>query len=348
MDVTVIVGSGQNTLGQIIEKKTTSLLGIQSTYKDIGNINGDNTVPLFSASLNDPSKNLSLLGNAKLFYTKQEHESLPSLGPALQLVDNLLNSDNSLPAGVSTEPYQLNGNQLSVHSPVNIHVYDSLGNHTGPTPDGDFETNIPGSNYDTLDDAKFIWLPEEGVYHIVFTATGSGSFDFKIRQFENDLNTQTTLYKNIPLQPNTTGETEYDTLSDQPPVLQIDDTFYNHFSILEGEANYDFTDPEISFNVNPKVIWPPNNKMVDVNLTGSILDENPYLVSVSIEDEYNLVEPTLTTYNQSEFNQSIKLEASRKGDDLDGRIYLIRILATDLAGNSTQQQLEVILPHDQR
>jgi len=45
-----------------------------------------------------------------------------------------------------------------------------------------------------------------------------------------------------------------------------------------------------------------------------------------------LVEPSVTTYNQTEVNQTIQFEASRKGDDKDGRKYIVKILATDLAG----------------
>ena len=133
VDVTVVAGSGQKTLGQIIEEKRISLLGIPYIHEDMININGDGTVPLFSASLNDPSKNLSLFNSAKVFYTNQEHGNLVSSGPALNLVKNILNNDSQLPDRVSDKPYHFSGTGLSVHSPVNINVYDSLGNYTGPT-----------------------------------------------------------------------------------------------------------------------------------------------------------------------------------------------------------------------
>jgi len=44
----------------------------------------------------------------------------------------------------------------------------------------------------------------------------------------------------------------------------------------------------------------------------------------------------------------VRLEASRIGDDKDGRTYKIKILATDLAGNTSLSATEVIVPHDQR
>lgn len=249
VEVTNIVGSGLPTLGQIIEKYSIDFLGTKVPHRDELFVNGDQTVPLFSASLIDSGRNKSLLGDAKVFYTKQEHGSLIS-GPALNLVRNILNSSSQLPDGVSTQAYSFGGTGVSVHSPVSIHVYDSFGNHTGPTIDGNFEVNIPGSAYDTLDDAKFIWLPDAGRYSIKLEATGQGSFDFKIRKFENDINTSTALYDDVPLTVSTKAQTTLDTSSTQPPILEIDqdgdgttDNNMDTTSLLIGNANYDETPP---------------------------------------------------------------------------------------------------------
>lgn len=255
VDVIVIAGSGQPTLGQIIEKKVTTFLGISWIEKDIVNVNGDKTVPLFSASLNDPARNLSLLGNASVYYTNQNHGDLVSPGPALELVKNKLNDINELPQGASFEAYKLSkGRQLSVHSPVNIHVYDALGNHTGPTEEG-FETNIPGSSYDTLGDAKFIYLPEDGQYSVNFEATGEGSFDFKIRKFENDTNTETVVYNDIPLTSETKAETVFDTNGNNP-VLQVDengdgltDQQIKPTATLTGNSNFDQNAPKTTIQL---------------------------------------------------------------------------------------------------
>ena len=354
VEVYNIVGSGQPTLGQIIESYNINFAGIKLPKLDKIDINGDGTVPLFSASLTDPQKNLSYGGNSKIYYTNQEHKNLVTSGPALSLVKNILEGSSQLPDGVSTQPYSFSGTTLSVHSPVNIHAYDSDGNHTGPTPNGDFETNIPGSSYDTLDDAKFIWLPNTGQYTIKLEATDQGSFDFKIRKFENDVNTETFFYKEVPLTDTIKLETVLDTQSSESPILQLDedgdgtiDETVNHFSILTGDANYDYTSPVISFDVNPKTIWPPNDKMVDVTITGTISDENPYITTILVDDEYNLVEPSTTIHNQTEINQTIKLQAARRGGDKDGRKYTIKVIGTDLAGNSSLAAVEVVVSHDQ-
>lgn len=341
VDVINIVGSGMPTLGQIIEREI-NFSRIKFSKKDLININGDKTVPLFSASLIDPTKNLSLLGGAKVFYTNQEHGSLVTSGPALELIKNILSGSTQLPTGISTQPYKFTGSQVSVHSPVDIHVYDPAGNHTGPTEGGDFEANIPGSSYQTLGDAKFIFLPEEGVYNIKFVATGKGNFDFKIRKYEDDLNSETLLYKDIPLTETSEGETIFDTTSNQPPVLSIDQKEFKVTATVLDDANYDQTPPKLSIDTNPKTIWPPNNKMVDVTVTGSAIDENLLSVKFFVEDEYSLIQPVITS-----FNQVIKLEASRNGEDKDGRKYIIRVVAEDMAENISEASVEILVPHDQ-
>ncbi len=255
VDVSIIVGSGIDTLGQIIEKNRIDFAGIKIPYKDMVKINGDETVPLLSASLSDPHKNLFLNGNATIYYTKQKHSQLVFNGPAMDMVKTILGDSNLLSAGISLEPYKLDGHEFSVHSPVNIHAYDQLRNHTGPLPNGDFEVDIPESSYDTLDDAKFIFLPDDGIYTLEFEVTDNGSFDFKIRDYKNDINDKTILYKSVPLTNTTKAETVFDTNSTEPPILQVDtdgngtiDSQVNNSAILTGDANYDNTSPTITIN----------------------------------------------------------------------------------------------------
>ncbi len=345
----IISGSGLSTLGQIIEKNMIDFAGITLKKKDELIINGDETVPLYSASLNDPFRNLSFSGNASIYYTKQKHSSLVSNGSALNLVKNILAGDSQIPNGVSSTPFPLNGHQLSVHSPVNIHVYDSNGNHTGPTSDGDFEANIPDSSYDSLDDAKFIFLPDNGTYRINFEATDNGSFDFKIRNYQNDQITEAIIYRNIPLTNTTKAQTFFITSFDPFPILidsdgnSIFDSQVGPSGQISGSDLDDQTPPQVSINAIPKTIWPPNGKMVDVTITGNSSDPNIYRTKITVEDEYQQVEPVVTG-----FNQTIKLQASRREDDKDGRKYTIKATAEDLSGNFSEAKVEVIVPHDQK
>jgi pimeloyl-ACP methyl ester carboxylesterase len=279
VSVTNIVGSGLPTVGQIIEKNSIDLLGITIPHRDELTINGDNTVPLFSASLIDPDRNISLLGDAKVFYTKQEHSNLISPGPALNLAKNILSDNTELPAGIAIDAYPLNGIRISTHSPVSLHVYDSSGNHTGPISDDSFEQTIPGSIYNTLGDASFVWLPNNGQYTLKLKATGQGNFDLKIKTYENDSNTSTTLYHDIPVTTSTKAQIDLDTSSAQSPILRVDedgdgttDNTVGPTSTLIGGANYDETPPQTAIEFKGSSgdnSWYTN----DVLVTLSAVDE---------------------------------------------------------------------------
>lgn len=109
------------------------------------------------------------------------------------------------------------------------------------------------------------------------------------------------------------------------------------------EIRIDKTAPIASINASPSRLWPANGKMVDVRISGSVDEENPLDTNFIIKDEYGLIEPVL-----SNFNQTIKLQAKRNGNDLDGRAYKIEAVSSDLAGNEGNASVEVIVPHDQR
>ncbi|MDO8570440.1 MAG: PQQ-binding-like beta-propeller repeat protein, partial [Candidatus Daviesbacteria bacterium] len=220
VDVSVIAGSGKATTGQIIEDYMINFAGVKIPKTDLRSINGDGTVPLYSSSLVDGTK--SLLGSAKVFYTNQKHPDLVASGSAMNLVKNILAGDDNLPTGISATPYRFKGTTLSVHSPVLLNAYDANNNHTGPLANGDYEANIPGSSYEVLGDAKFIWLPDSGIYNLKFAALDQGSFDFKIRTYENNANSKTIVYNNIPLTSQTKATAVFDTSSANPPLLSLD------------------------------------------------------------------------------------------------------------------------------
>ncbi|KKR51383.1 MAG: hypothetical protein UT84_C0001G0068 [Candidatus Curtissbacteria bacterium GW2011_GWA1_40_16] len=106
------------------------------------------------------------------------------------------------------------------------------------------------------------------------------------------------------------------------------------------EFNIDKTSPTASITASPAILWPPNGKMIDVLIYGHAEDNNgPF--TIEVDDEYNLIEPTIDN-----FGQTIQLQVSRRGEDLDGRKY--RIKAVDLAGNEAAAFAEITVLHDQR
>ena len=113
----------------------------------------------------------------------------------------------------------------------------------------------------------------------------------------------------------------------------------------------DATSPIVSVAANPAILWPPNGKMIRVSFSGSITDStsgvNPS-VTFSVTDEYGSIQPKgqVTLIAGNKFTFSVSLQASRRGDDMDGRIYSVVVTARDLAGNTSWASTKVTVPHD--
>ena len=109
-------------------------------------------------------------------------------------------------------------------------------------------------------------------------------------------------------------------------------------------VNIDKSSPTVSITANPNVLWPPNQKMIDVKISGSAIDGISGIASLTfkVKDEYGKVEPAI-----SSFGSSIQLEAWRNGDDRDGRLYIITVTIKDNAGNESTASTTVLVPHDQ-
>ncbi|MDP3792734.1 MAG: hypothetical protein Q8Q89_03305 [bacterium] len=170
---------------------------------DINSVNGDGTVPLISAS-QVPGDDYFV----SYPMTKINHTGLISDDRMIDLIYDFISSSNEpvLPPGVyktSTECdeiiEQIKRLRFSTHSPVNLHVYDSSGNHTGLTPEGNIETNIPDSDLVQVGDNTFIFVPDEAEYSVNIDAYATGSFDFKIKELENGQVSELVIYNNIPI-----------------------------------------------------------------------------------------------------------------------------------------------------
>ncbi len=101
---------------------------------------------------------------------------------------------------------------LVVKSPVDLHVYDASGRHTGPTSDSTWAEEIPESRYLVRRDSlghrrQHIRLPQAASgfgYLVRLNATGeTGSFDFEIRDLTNNTRSITATFANIAVEPAT-------------------------------------------------------------------------------------------------------------------------------------------------
>jgi hypothetical protein len=124
--------------------------------------------------------------------------------------------------------------------------------------------------------------------------------------------------------------------------------------MVVGQAE-DVTPPMITVSATPKTLWPPNGRMVPVTISGTITDAgsgvNASTVTYTVIDEYGLIQPSgsITNWNATTGNYTftIQLQASRNGNDRDGRQYTIIVSAQDIEGNQGSKNTSVIVPHDQ-
>lgn len=71
------------------------------------------------------------------------------------------------------------------------------------------------------------------------------------------------------------------------------------------------------------------------------------MTKIVVDDEYDEVEPSVTLGPETLIDQTIQLRAAREDEDKDGRKYTVKVLTTDVAGNTSLATIDVIVPHDE-
>lgn len=119
----------------------------------------------------------------------------------------------------------------------------------------------------------------------------------------------------------------------------------------------DSTTPTLSPVPDKSILWPSNHKMVAITIEANAQDNTggPAALTASVssnEPDSGLwdgdIGPDWTEpiINQSTGIITLRLRAERDGSG-NGRIYTITVTATDESNNSSNAQLEIIVPHDQ-
>ena len=97
---------------------------------------------------------------------------------------------------------------VRVYSPVDIHVYDKNGNHTGLLENPvagvnleNYEDAIPSSVYDGWGSTKQVILPYDQEYEIVLNGTGSGTFTVRAEVVQADEVIASASFSEMPVTP---------------------------------------------------------------------------------------------------------------------------------------------------
>jgi parallel beta-helix repeat protein len=213
-------------------------------------IDGDGTVVLPSAVGSDFKKYfLNILEFNKDNFINKEHKNILEVAPLQELLNKIVIDDLAvLPSHISeNKPDPILGDtryRLRMKSPVAVHVYDSVGRHTGlidnPNPQSDlqlYEEEIPNSSYFELGDKKYLSLDGEDIYTIELKGEGIGTFTLEIDEVQGDTVIDTTAYQNIPVTPATTGKVLLqDSLVELELELDVDGDGQTDAVIQEGVA----------------------------------------------------------------------------------------------------------------
>ena len=136
---------------------------------------------------------------------------------------------------------------------------------------------------------------------------------------------------------------------------QAVDESSNKEEIHTMQVLVDGTPPSGTVNASPKTLWPTNGKLKNVVVSGTVVDAQSGVDTVTVEviDEYGEWKPAAAILqgngvNNFSWQTNVQLPASRQGTDMNGRTFNIRVTIKDLAGNITILETTVVVPHDQR
>jgi hypothetical protein len=100
------------------------------------------------------------------------------------------------------------GWDATAHSPVNLSVTDSEGNRVGTLPNGEIQTDIPGTYYFSASDDGPEWATifTDDDLTFILEGTGTGTMDFSISRFGPDRAEPIQMnFKDVPLTPTFIG-----------------------------------------------------------------------------------------------------------------------------------------------
>ena len=322
-----IVGCGRPTIGRIND------LGKKKFFWDkykIEYIDGDGTVPLRSADY---------YGDKKYYYKGKEHSKIPGADGVKELIYSILNNQEENFDFTQYSNFKENdsicgitGKVIEYHCPVEMHIYDAQGNHTGPTDNGDIENNIPGVQYDIVGDNKFAFLPEGENYTIVGEAESAGALEVEISGIENNQYEETIYFNDILLDSDLTN-IKFDLADDlENQLINIDKNGDGDFeevaapdSILNQDERKDLTKPT-----------------TDIIITGTEGENNYYNSDMQIEltaedDNSGILKTEYSLDNgQNWIKYSTPFFISQDGE------YEIIYASTDRAGNREAEKKAIV------
>ena len=201
---------------------------------------GDGTVVLPSAVAMSTSSNVEkyyvniqkynregLLNQRK----NRDHSSILGVESLLTFLKNIIQNDRTLTGNITTtipSIGDLTSLDYAIHSPVDIHIYDSNGNHTGlipnPLPNSDlraYEAQIHNSYYWEYGEVKYAGSDTFSTTTVELIGKDLGTFTFEINETHGDETAASKIYRDIPVTASSTLVMDIKTIQESTP-LQMD------------------------------------------------------------------------------------------------------------------------------
>ncbi|MDX9856085.1 MAG: hypothetical protein RBS86_04720 [Candidatus Moranbacteria bacterium] len=218
-------------------------------YEPKFTVDGDAVVVTPSALMFSEAENakrywLDLYGyNDQYFTINRNHGSIFESEPVLQFISQSImdNDDPNIEYLIKNRPENNEENsrlRMSLYSPLDIHLYDETGNHTGPITvevGGEekivFEENIPNSYYYQMGERKYVGFPAGEKIRVEMEGYSLGSFTLKLEEIretaEGEEVASNATFLDLPV-------TENSIISFEIPEQGLED-----MSVLEGDMDGD-------------------------------------------------------------------------------------------------------------
>jgi pimeloyl-ACP methyl ester carboxylesterase len=178
----------------------------ESFYKPIYTVDGDETVVTSSSLMLEESENverywLNMFKFNDIFYQlNRDHANILEIEQLRELISHVAikhNVQDELPEYIVEDRPDDNDVidkskkvaqriRMSLYSPLDIHLYDRDGNHTGPGTDEDgnqiIEENIPNSYYDVFGKHKYVGWSEGNDVRVELRGYDEGSYTVKLEE----------------------------------------------------------------------------------------------------------------------------------------------------------------------
>jgi pimeloyl-ACP methyl ester carboxylesterase len=247
--VTVVVGQGQGTIGDIreyVRRPWWNLFRPILSY-DLTEINGDGTVVLGSANLGQGTPG-DRSGGARVLYADREHLALaqPGAGSVLAAAVDALEG-RVLTAGegseVAFESQALSGVQVLLNGVALLEASSAAGEITAQA-DGTFTDTWAGAGASRFETATSLFMPAVGSISVRLATSVDVPAEIRVRSVQNDAVSRMIMYRDLPQNGVLTLS-----LQDGIPALNLNGVALSPYSDLAAPASADITAPTSTVSI---------------------------------------------------------------------------------------------------